>query len=459
MNSVYHNTPKREIKLEHTVGDVRRPLIHVSLDDVLDYLEELESEAKFDRESLMRLISIRNAFSIRQSIRKDVDYPIDVYKRNASLQSIRRILTTDPSDPVALTLLRWTLTYSDDEVQKLNLDLKIHELDSDCPATLWLFPDSTFRRTNVIVDNWLASDGSGSELNKEEIESLLLRVQDRLLDAYDQLIDQAEVKQKLHWALDSVHDAILARKFENFQQISRRLDIGLEDHVEKRSAYLIKSLSREYDVDSKHGRSNSLSAACSNHGFELGLLDHCLTLLKFFGRQDSDRLKSPAIDWTRATISVMNALTRDCSGEYPLEFLFVPFWWDERRCFAEHHQRLDSNINELLRGFSEFGTSAEREVLEAYLRLDETSDEHFRRALDMDAAMVIYAAPLSQRLHRLGLLDAASHILANIDVKMRDQLTSYEEDFLNHVSNSVKDGVYENWDESAVDFQGTASPG
>lgn len=417
-------------------------------------LAALEAKSDNDSESLMRLISIRNVFNIRN----EVDYPIDAFKREESLRTIRNILAVNPDNPIALTLFRWTLSYTDDEVQYLNLNLHIHELDPDCPEFLWLFPSSTFGKTNVIVDNWLASDGSGSELTEEEIKDLLLRVQRNLLSAYDQLIEQSEGRQKLHWALDSVHNSILARGFENFQQIAARIAIGLDDHVEKRSASLIQRLSREYDIDSDHGRTRSLNTVCSNHAFELGLLDHCLKLFSHFGIEDSQSLESPADDWTRAGISLMTALTRDCSQEHPLEFLFVPTWWYDRQCFEERHLAISSNIEELLVRFPQSNANAPQEVLEAYLRLDKTSDERLLRALDRDSSLVIYAAPLSQRLHRLGLVDDALNILENID-DMSDQLTSDERDFLNHVSDSVKDGIYQNWDESGVDFQGTASPG
>ena len=419
-----------------------------------DTLAKLEASVGSDRESLMQLIYLRNEFSIRN----DVDYPIDVYKREESLQIIRNVLSIDPNNPVALTLLRWTLSFVDDEVEYLKLKLKIHELDSDCPEWLGLFPYSTYGSTNVIVDNWLAGEGSGSELTDEEMADLLQRVQRNLISAYDQLIEQAEGKQKLHWALDSVHNAILARGFENFQQLADRVDIGLVDHVENRRASLVEELSREYDVDSAHGRTTSLIIACSNHAFELGLLEHCLKILDHFSIEDSKFLESPAADWTRAAISVVNALTRDCSEEHPLEFLFVPTWWSDRQCYAELHLAVTSDVLELVERFLEFGANAEQEVLAAYFRLDETSDERFIRALAMDSSMIIYAAPLSQRLHRLGLTEGATNIIESIDHDRIKQLTSEEESLLNHVSDSITDGTYKNWDESGVDFQGTASP-
>ncbi len=411
------------------------------------HMAELEADANDDLESLLQRLNLREHFGEIDKHGAEIHW----FKRRESEKIIRRILTIQPDDPVALSILKSSLIYSDDDVEQLNLDLKIQELDPDCPGPRNFFLHFTYGQTNEIIDNWLASEGSGSELSKTEIRELFLRVQRTLLNTYDVAIDQSESKDKLHFALASVNDAILSLAFENLQQFARRIEIGQEDYSENRRTLLIQRFSREFDVDSDHGRSQSLSISCSNHAFELGLLNHCLKLLTYFGREDSNSLESPALDWTRAAISVMNALTRDCSPTDEWAFN-APSWWNDRRCLAEHHTNLALNIDEMQRRFLSYETSAETEVLRAYLYLDESSDERFLRALEMNDAMVVYAAPLSKRLHRMGYLGTATNILSGIDVEIEDNLTSSEKQLLSRTSSSVLEGIYKNSIESFVDF-------
>lgn len=409
------------------------------------YMEELESRATTDRESLMRLVLLRNYFSSRN----EFDAEIDVFKRNESLQSIRSLLEDDPNNPVALKLLHWTLLFTDDLVEQLNLKLKIQRLDPDCPESTRNFLFFISRIPNEIVDNWLVGQGSGSELTIDEIRDLLLRLQETLLDAYDFMIEDSEGTRKLDSALDSVHDAILGRKFENFQQISRHVEIGLNDYKAHRREELVRRFSRDYDVDSHHGRSQSLTLMCSSLALDLGLLDQCTKLLNHFGYFDSKSREYPERDWTRAAISLMIGLTRDCSQHADLLLGHWPMWWSDRPCLSTHYDALVSHIIGLLERFLEFGTSAEREVLEAYLLLDESSDERFLRALALDESMVVYASRLSKRLHKLGKVQAASNILSNIDAETANRLTKGEKRLLENTTSAIRDDMYQNWIETS----------
>lgn len=422
-------------------------LIQASLAHV-PYMAALEANENADDESVLRRIYLRNHFNLLNEFGGN----IDVFKRQESEASIRRIRASNPDHPIALHLLGWLSLYDEDLVNRLDLYLQEQKLDLDCPEWAWMFPDFTFRKTNVITDNWLAGEGSGSELTKEEIRDLFLRVQNTLLDVYDIAIEQNDGAQKLTWALESVYDAILTRAFENFQQIASRVEIGLDDYAEKRRAALIQRFSSEYDIDSSYGRSQSLTFACSSHALELGLLDHCIKLLNHFGVGDSNLLDSPASDWTRASISLLIGLTLDCSDRADFLLDGPSFWNEQGQCLEDHHAEFISIIRELLDRFSEFEESAEREVLEAYLRLDETSGERFRRALALDDSVIVYASRLIKRLHRLGKVETATNILSGIDTENVSGLDQSEERLLKNVTNSVNEGQYRNWSESSWGF-------
>ena len=235
--------------------------------------------------------------------------------------------------------------------------------------------------------------------------------------------------------------------FENLQQISDHFEIDIEDYAEKRSMELVHSLAREYDTTSIHGRTQTLEMMCNDYAFELGLTDHCLKLLDHFGKWDAETSASPSTDWLRSAILLVNALTRDCEGEPPLIVGHAPLWWSDRRCVAEQHETAIADVNALLSRFPELTMSAERELLQAYLRLDETSDEHFHRAIALDSELVVYAARLSKRVHKKGLTATASNILSRIDTETSSNRSPWEKSLLDAAFNSVREGTYRNSNE------------
>ena len=412
------------------------------------YMSELETNKMDSHQLLLQRIWLRNFFAQRDNRHNELSW----WKISESETEIRRILEDEPNNSVALSIQNSLLFRAKDYVNDLNLRLRRHELDPDCPETRWTYLPTLNWLTENVVDGWLTGRGAGAELSKTEMEELFLRVQRALLEAYDLAIEQSEKEEKLRWALESVHDGILSRYSESVQQVASLINAGLDDYVETLSTSLIQRFSREYDVDSEHGRSQSLRVACSDHAFELGLLDHCLKLLDYFGRKDSNSLDSPALDWTRAAISLMNAVTRDCSDT--IDFILdAPIWWSQRRCLAERHDAIRIDIGEMKGRFLSYEISAEEEVLQAYLHLDESSDERFLRALAINDDMAVYAAPLSVRLHRLGYAETASNILGSVNAEMKDKFTLTQKELFDSVSNSVSEGTYKNWMELTVYFR------
>ena len=413
------------------------------------YMQEIESKVVDSEASLLERIYLRNHFAYMDSNNN----PISVFKQDQSDKSIRQILTLDPHNVRALRLLYGLSFLSADHVHKLQLFLTIHELDPDCPHKLHMFPGGTFRFSYEIVDNWIAGAGSGSELTEVEMRDLFLRIQQRLLEAYDLLMEQSEGERKLHWGIRSIHDSILSRGFENFQQLASKIDIGLENHQRDQRALLIRRFSDEFSPDSTHGRSHTLEVMCSSHAFELGLLEHCLKLLNHYIQEDLKTDRKPTSDWVRAAISLSKDLTRDCS-DHPADWFYVPEWWNERRCLENYRVDVMTQISQIADRFPEPSTSAEANVLKSYLNMDKTSDEYFLQGLALDDSMVRHAAQLSKRLHRLGLTETALNIVSNVDAKQIKLLDEHERRLFDKTANSIQTGEYKNWFESEIDFKG-----
>ena len=117
------------------------------------YMVKIEANESTSDESVMEKIWLRNGFG---QLNENGRATIDVFKREESLEITRRIFRSDPQNPIALELLSWLNTFSGDDVEQVDLELKEYALDSDCPQTINMLPRFLFGNVNAITDNWLA---------------------------------------------------------------------------------------------------------------------------------------------------------------------------------------------------------------------------------------------------------------------------------------------------------------
>ncbi len=408
-----------------------------------EYLAELESDTFDGEEWLLPRINLRKSFSpLDERGHRSYDY----YKQEESVQRLRRLLTRDPDNVVALSYLQSSLDYEDDIVEELTIEMKLHELDPDCANDRWFREREINRLVHELADNWLSGNGAGSEITQSERKELLQRARSTLLDLYDIGVVQAEGTRRIFWALQSIHDSSLSGEYENLRQIADQLDIGLEDFAEERTSSLVQAFSNEFNVDSAHGRTHSLSMMCNDYAFELGLANLCVELLIHFEQKDAEIPETLATDWGQAAILLVNWLTLDCSELPP--HLYVgpwPSWWIDRRCSTDENLKSIERVSTLLAQFSANGSSAERELLEAYLSMDDKSHERFRRALAIETSVTPYGSRLAKRLQIRGAEDSAQGVLESIyELGIQSDLSSYEKELLDKVRESIDNGTYSN---------------
>ena len=217
------------------------------------YMEILESEEYARHEWILPRVMLRFRFHSR-----DEDGAIlESFKQDDSIQSLRELLVDDPNNPVALVHLSLLLE-DHDVVEKLNLYLKLHELDSDCADDYWLRKRQIYSRVSTLTDNWLAKHGPGSEMPTRERKELLLRVQHTLLNMYDTGVAQDHMTNRLYWALESIHDPILSGSNKDIERIATSLSIDLKDYAVERRTELVNNLTQAYDIESVHGRAETL---------------------------------------------------------------------------------------------------------------------------------------------------------------------------------------------------------
>ena len=401
------------------------------------YLEELEADSYDGEESILTTINLRKRFRRLHELGQPT---YETYKHDQSVHSLRQLLDKDPNNIVALRYLKSLLLFRGSAVENLTLELTLHDLDPDCPNDRWFRTRSIYLRLNELVQDWRTETGGASEMSNRERRDLFERAWRTTLDIYDTAVAQEQDTGKLFWALVSVHDPVLSRRFDNIEYIAESLEIDLNDFAEERRKDLVRNLVNEYGPNSVHGRTQALRMTCNDYAFELGLTSHCLQLLEHLGQNDAEVLGSLSTDWAQAAILLVNWLTRDCSAN-PLLQLDGPTLFDHRdkRCGAEDNESSIERSGSLVSLFPLADSSAEHELLKAYLNLDETSGEYFVQALELDTTVAPYGTRLSKRLLKRGENDGASKVLSNVESR-KHHLDVYEMDQLKWLMDSIKDG-------------------
>lgn len=417
------------------------------------HLENFES-AKYDGDEWL-LARVNARFSFHQFTEEGNR----VFRQRDSARRLRKLLESEPNNVAALNSLRG-LYDENGIVETIKLEIKRYELEPDCRQNWFWLPRLMHSHFTELTRNWLDGEGTGSELNEEEIHDLVQQARGMLIDMYDNAIDKSDGISKFGYALASINEPLLSGKYSAIKQIADRVGIDMEGYAEKRRTTLMRQLAQEYGVESAHGPKETLGMMCNDSAFAIGLEEHCLDLLEHYSTKIDLHDESLGRDWAQAATLLVNGLTSDCSK--PLDSL-----GNGGRCIVDRYPEFKKRIESMLSNIPQQPSNAERELLEAYLRMDETSDEFFIRSLALDASKVEYAENLSRRLHKRGKSDAAFNILKTSiealnqserevdEPEVADDIESQTENRsqvrllrLKSVLKSVNDGQYHNCKES-----------
>ena len=414
------------------------------------YLEHLESSASESNEQLLAKLYMRHSFSRYE----DTEYgerEVDTFKMSESINTLNQILAEDPDNFGAAYIYALHRYKLDTTVESLDRYLDKYERDPACPFDLYLVKRMSFGHLNEIFDNWLAGNGSGSELTDDELRRLIFRVRESLLTSYEIEIAHDDPEESLFATLASFEDAILKAEFDNAKQVYAMLGVDYETELNSRRSKLIASMSNEFSYKSTHGRTHAFRMVCNSYGFAIGLMEHCNKLINRHGSDDLLASDHPKSDWVYAAILVVDALTRDCSEVDEL-MIHHPYWLSNKPCFPTHYQTYISDIKTMLAHFGETRGSAKEELLRAYLSLNESSDEHFLRAMAQDELAIVHGARLAKRLLKIGETETAANIVFNIEPERIEEFDSQEQRLFELTLESVQKDAYGNWYEGILDM-------
>lgn len=418
------------------------------------HLEELES-TKYDADKWL----LDRTFT-RLGFTQFTEEGERVFRQRDSARRLRKLLESEPNNLAALNSLS-VLFDENGIVETIKLEIKRYELERDCPRHWGLIPRWLNGHFQELTENWLEGKGTGSELNEKEIHDLVQRAQRMLIDIYDNAIDKGHGRLKLDYALASISEPLLSGRYSGIKQIADRVGIDMTGYAEERRTTLMRQLAQEYGVESTYGPKKTLGMMCNDSAFEIGLEEHCLDLLEHYSTRIPIYDESLGRDWELAATLLVNRLTSDCSK------VLDPIA-DFNRCIVDRHPEFTTRIRTMLSNIPRQPSIAERELLEAYLHMDETSDDFFIRSLALDASKVEYAENLGRRLHRRGKSDTAFNILkASIEAHHQSKPDVHEPYDANHdvwqtvsksqvrllrmesVLKSINEGQYHNCKESS----------
>lgn len=410
------------------------------------YLGVLESPDYDDNNWLLPKTSLRLVFD--QSLEGGPQ--TDTFKRSDSILSIKRLLDSDPDNLVALSLMRVLLDY-DDLATGLKIELKLHELEPDCPESWDSRLNMINSYTEQIVVNWVKGKGAVSNLSEREFIDLIDKSLITLNEIFNVAIDESQHVDQLLYALESINYPAFNRQ-SIITRIAHLLEFNLENYREERTTELVRRFSIQYDVDSEQELSVTLQMTCNDFAFELGLIERCIEQLEYSALQNVEMSRSFENNWTKAALLLVNAITRDCSPHSD-DWLHEPFlMFYERRCFEELEPLFTARINALQSKFTHNYASSDRELLIAFLLMNEISDKYFLRAVELDSNTVVFATNLSKRLYKRNEIDGALNVLnSSIEVINQGRFEPQEwgdnldiENLKNFYS-SVNEGLYKNF--------------
>ena len=361
------------------------------------HLENFES-AKYDGEEW--LLVRANA---RLNFKQFTEEGDRVFRQRDSAQRLRKLLESDPNNLAALNTL--SVLYDENGiVETIKLEIKRYELEPDCRKHWFWLPRAMHSHFEELTRNWLDGKGTGSELNEEEMRDLIQQARGMLIDLYDNAIDKKDGKTKFGHMLASISEPLLTGEHSRLKKIADQVGIDLKSYAEERRTTLMRQLAQEYGVESAYGSKETLGMMCNDSAFEIGLEEHCLNMLEHYSTRIPLHDEPLGKHWALAATLLVNRLTSDCSK--PLDPI-----GDVGRCIVDRHPEFTTHIRTMLSNTPQQPSNAERELLLAYLNMDETSDESFIRSLALDASKVEYAENLARRLHRRGQSEAALNIL------------------------------------------------
>lgn len=413
-----------------------------------EYLIQMESRSNENTTQILELVTLRNYFT--KPFKQEL--VVETFRRTNSERMLKDLLSQHPDSSTILEYLAHVerLKLESNKLTLLEYDLARYEADPDCPQRFWYTRNSTGPTLDYIIDSFIKGSGAGSELNKAEITALVQRTRNAILGTYHTLLLLDTDLNSLYASLESIHNSVLLGDFSSPGDGS---DITLfrdEGFQEQRKQYLTDWYSSKFGIDADPDTSEKLRWMCNDYAFEIGLKDHCLKLIEYYGQQDDVPNTDLTATWSLAATLLINALTRDCKPNDGWWIGLHEYYWNYRECHTDKNVEYIEKIRKVVATYDNRRFGASQQLLFAYLHLNKSSVDHFRRAIAHDEKLAYFAPRLAKRLHRLGLREDAENIMKTVTKRQFENFEELELDLYEYTLESISDDSYANWFEYPI---------
>ena len=343
--------------------------------------------------------------------RPEMPPPGNTYKYRQTKKNLRTLLSIDPDNVSAIINLQLLLDQKTEIVESLDLEIRLQELDPSCSYRWPLRASTLSQLTDEIVSNSIRGNGPGSELSKDELDSLIFRAWRSLESMYDYVIRNSGNVRELSYAIQSVDSPFLLTSKETQDLLRTLIGVNLEDYLSVRSTFITSNLKMKYKPNSGFDRGHVLGMICNKYAFELGLIDYCLEMIEYFLSYDLRSLNSIQLDVFNATQILLQEVTRDCKEPKMLVLHYYEGLMHSSSCFQDRMQVIDTGIAELFNRDFDKESNQRAKILIAYLNLDSQTVQNFSDALRMNFESIIHVLLLAKRLQRRGFHDDAVELL------------------------------------------------
>ncbi len=335
---------------------------------------------------------------------------VETYRRKESDDRVRGILVNDPTNFSANSYLRFSFT-DDEFIDPLRLELKLHDLDPDCPI-YWFFRISEI--TDLVTEllaEYESKSLSRHQITDVEVEALIKEAWDTLATLYHTAYRSSKNVRKISYALQSIRHPFFDDESKIRELSASILGVEPSTYESERLRYFVKDLTSMYTADSPHGREQTLGMMCNDYAFEMTLAEHCLKLIDYYASVDIVNGVPIRDDVLQAGIILLSAASRDCNEYFWLRTEHWQYSVVSKVCLAAEYERYVEHLRTLFPDPTDDDKNAYRFVLKAFLDLDESIVGSYEIALRRQEDVLENGGRLAKRLQRRGFGNAATRVI------------------------------------------------
>ena len=352
------------------------------------------------------------------------------YRHSETMRKLLELSKDDPTDLSVLNALWLVNEYERSSLESIRLSIALLKADSDCE-----YKYNTFNRLAHDLDDLVRGHndlvhGLPAKTD-QEIRELANTYFDVMSTTYVRDYHRFNNLRKVLSALRTIHSPLFYKSedYVYLPKVVDLIDVDLEDFRREHQSFFLDDLTHTYAVDSLNGRAQSLGMICNDWAFELGLVEHCGTLVSHYIQADLETQTTLNDDVFNAAVVLLLAVTRNCDEKQNLAIKKYDFM-RTTLCQNGSSTAESREVVKLLGRLQVLDGDPSSWLLKAYAALSERTPAFFNLALGVELSALQHALPLAKRLQKADKLNEAIELVesayvvakaANLDSVLHDR--------------------------------------